>query len=217
MKQDPSPMKKGPASVLIVDDHPAIRAGLRALLESEPDFCVAAECGDGPSAIEAFATLAPDLVLLDLRMPGLQGLEVLAALLDQNPEAKIVVNTTFDTDEDIFRAIHAGASSFLTKDLPKEEIFAVLRAVLSGRSQLPAHVENRLKARAARPHLTERELEVLQLLGRGRSNKEMASELHLSEEAVKSRLKIVFQKLGVEDRTGAVLHGLKIGLLKLET
>jgi two-component system NarL family response regulator len=212
-----SPRATAPARVLLVDDHPAIRAGLRALLESESDFRVVGECAEGTAAIHAFTTLLPDLVVLDLRMPGMSGLDVLKAILTQNAQARIVVNTTFDTDEDIFRAIHAGACSFLTKDLPKEEIFAVLRAVHSGKNLLPSHVKERLQARASRPHLTERELEVLHLLGRGRSNKEMASELHLSEEAIKSRLKVVFQKLGVEDRTGAVLHGLKMGLLKLES
>jgi DNA-binding NarL/FixJ family response regulator len=204
-----------PIRILIADDHPALRAGLRALLESQPDLRVIAECGDGEKALELFLSEKPDVVLMDLRMPGMGGVEAILAIRSEAPAAKIIVNTTFDTDEDMFRAIQSGARSFLTKDLPQEDIFAVIRGVHSGRTILPPAVEQRLNARSKRPSLTGRELETLQLLGLGRSNKEIADALHLSEEAVKSRLKTLFQKLGAEDRTGAVLEALKLGILQL--
>lgn len=202
--------------VLVVDDHPAIRAGIKALIGSQPDMQCCGEAADGNEAIEAYRKLLPDIVLMDLRMPGLGGAEVILSIVSEFPKARIVVNTTFDTDEDIFRAVQCGARSYLTKDMSKEEIFKTIRNVFEGKASLPKQIQERLTAHSQRPQLTRREMEVLELLAKGRSNKEIASILHLSEDAVKSRLKILFQKMDVEDRTGAVVTALRLGLVQLD-
>lgn len=202
--------------ILVVDDHPALRAGLQALIKSAPDMEVAGECGDGREALAMFRVHLPDLVLMDLRMPVLSGVEATLAIRAEFPGARIIVNTTYDGDEDIFRAIQSGARSYLTKDMSKEEILGTIRDVHAGKVILPSQVEERLRERMARPELTKRELAVLDFLVKGRSNKEIADFLGLTEDAVKSRLKGLFLKLDVQDRTGAVVCALRHGIIHLE-
>ena len=202
--------------LMVVDDHPTFRMGLAALVESQPDMSVVAEAGDGPAAIEWFRQKNPDVVLMDLRMPGLGGVETILMLLKEYPAARVIVVTTYDLDEDIHRAIQAGAKSYLLKDMPRGQIIETIRAVHRGEQKLPPGVLSRLEQRAKRADLTEREMEVLQLVVKGRSNKEISSDLFISEDTVKYHLKTLFSKLGVQDRTEAAICAIRHGIVHLE-
>ena len=206
--------KKG-IRLMVVDDHPAFRKGLAALIESEPDLSVVAETGDGLESVELYRRVRPDVVLMDLRLPGFSGVEAIQAIRKEFPDARVIVVTTYDTDEDVYRALQSGAKSYLLKDMFPEEIFDAIRAVYAGKSQLPPQVADRLDERLKRKELTQREMDVLELLVRGLSNKEIADKLSLSEAAVKSRLKGLFHKLQVEDRAGAVISALHHGIVIL--
>ncbi len=201
---------------MLVDDHPAFRKGLAALIETEPDLEVIAETSDGSHAIELFRKQKPDIVLMDLRLPGMGGVETTIAIRREFPEARIIVLTTFDMDEDIYRAMESGAKSYLLKDTPDDELAATIRAVHAGREKLPPRVAERLAARRLRPDLKERELEVLQLLVKGRSNKEIGSTLFISEDTVKAHLKTLFAKLAVQDRTTAAITAIRQGIVHLK-
>jgi len=201
--------------LMVVDDHPAFRKGLAALIESEPDLRVVAETGDGLESVALYRQVRPDVVLMDLRLPGFSGVEAIQAILKEFPDARVIVVTTYDTDEDVYRALQSGAKSYLLKDMFPEEIFDAIRAVYAGKEQLPPLVADRLDERMKRKELTQREMDVLELLVRGLSNKEIADRLSLSEAAVKSRLKGLFAKLRVEDRAGAVISALQHGIVKL--
>lgn len=201
--------------LLIVDDHPAFRAGLVTLLADQKDLKVVAECGDGREVVELYRRERPDVVLMDLRLPGLSGVEAILAIRQEFPDARVVVLTTYDSDEDIYRAIQSGAKSYLMKDMSKAEIVGTIRAVHAGREQLPPGIADRLAQRRRRPELTLRELEVLQLLVKGRSNKEISSTLSIAEDTVKSHLKTLFAKLGVQDRTAAAISAIRLGIVPL--
>jgi DNA-binding NarL/FixJ family response regulator len=205
-----------PIRILIVDDHPALRAGLNALLSNEDDLEVIAEAATGEEGVALFLRHRPDIVLMDLRLPGLSGVDAILAIRAKDPAARIIVNTTYDADEDIHRALQSGASSYLLKDMFKEEIFAAIRSVFAGHAVLPSQVAQRLSERLRRPELTSRELAVLELLTKGRSNKEIADDLAISEDTVKFRLKGLFSKLGVQDRTNAVVSAVRHGIVHLE-
>ncbi len=207
---------KDQIKLLVADDHPTFRMGLVALVESQPDMTVVAEAGDGRSAIDLFRQKKPDVVLMDLRMPGLGGVETILALLQEFPAAKIIVVTTYDLDEDIYRAIQAGAKSYLLKDMPRDQLIATIREVSLGRHKLPPGVLSRLDERARREDLTDREMQVLQLIVKGRSNKEISSALFISEDTVKFHLKALFMKLGVQDRTEAAINAIRHGIVHLE-
>lgn len=204
-----------PIRILIVDDHPALRAGLNALLSNEDDLEVIAEAATGEAGIALFLRHRPDIVLMDLRLPGLSGVDAILAIRAKDPAARIIVNTTYDADEDIHRALQSGASSYLLKDMFKEEIFAAIRSVYAGHAVLPSQVAQRLSERLRRPELTSRELAVLELLAKGRS-KEIADDLAISEDTVKFRLKGLFSKLGVQDLTNAVVSAVRHGIVHLE-
>jgi two-component system NarL family response regulator len=206
---------KAAIRLMVVDDHPAFRKGLAALIESEPDLRVVAETGDGLESVALYRRIRPDVVLMDLRLPGFSGVEAIQAILNEFPDGRVIVVTTYDTDEDVYRALQSGAKSYLLKDMFPEEIFDAIRAVYAGTSQLSPLVANRLDERLKRKELTQREMDVLELLVRGLSNKEIADNLSLSEAAVKSRLKGLFGKLKVEDRAGAVISALQHGIVKL--
>lgn len=208
--------KDNPVRVMLVDDHPAFRKGLAALLESEPDLEVAAQCGDGRQALEVFRQARPDVVLMDLRLPGMGGVEAIIALRQEFPSARVIVLTIFDTDEDIYRAIQSGAQSFLLKDTPEDELAATIRAVHAGEQKLPPKFADRLAARQQRAELSQREMEVLQLLVKGRRNKEISSALFISEDTVKAHLKTLFVKLQVQDRTQAAVTAVRHGIVHLE-
>jgi DNA-binding NarL/FixJ family response regulator len=202
--------------VMLVDDHPAFRKGLAALIESEPDLRVVAETGNGSEALGLYRRHKPDVVLMDLRLPGMGGVEATLAIREEFPAAKIIVLTTFETDEDIYRAIQSGAKSYLLKDTPEEELSATIRAVFEGQHALPAKVAERLVQRQQRAELSRREMEVLHLLVKGRSNKEIASALSISEDTVKAHLKALFTKLEVQDRTEAAITAIRHGIVHLE-
>jgi len=207
--------KKNPIRLMLVDDHPAFRKGLAALLTSEPDLQVVAETGDGNEAIGLFRQNTPDIVLMDLRLPGMGGVEATIAIRKEFPEARVIVLTTFDLDEDIFRAMDSGAKSYLLKDTPEDELAETIRAVYAGREKLSPKLAERLALRQKRPELSQREMEVLRLLVRGRSNKEIASTLFITEDTVKAHLKTLFVKLDVQDRTDAAITAIRQGIVHL--
>ena len=202
--------------VMLVDDHPAFRTGLAALIENEPDLKVVAEAGNGTEALQIFQERLPDVVLMDLRLPGMGGVETTMAIRKQFPEARVIILTTFDTDEDIYRAIQSGAKSYLLKDTPNVELAATIRAVYKGEQILPPKVANRLARRLQRADISEIEMEVLQQLMKGRSNKEMALSLFVTEDTIKARLKTLFSKLKVHDRTEAAICAIRNGIVHLE-
>ncbi len=201
---------------MLVDDHRAFRLGMAALIESEPGLRVVAETDDGSKALEVYTQSKPDVVLMDLRLPGMGGVEAIMAIRKEFPEARVIVLTTFDLDEDIFRAIQSGAKSYLLKDTPDDELAATIRAVHAGEEILPRKVAERLAARRERADLSMREMEVLHLLTKGRSNKEISAALFIAESTVKVHLKTLFSKLNVNDRTGAAITAIRNGIVHLE-
>jgi DNA-binding NarL/FixJ family response regulator len=189
-------------------------------LASQPDFELVGEAATGKEAVMLAAQLHPDVVLMDLRMAEMDGAEATAQIQTQQPKTPVLVLTTYDTNSDILRAIEAGATGYLLKDTPRDELFAAIRSVAQGKAVLTPTVATRLLRQRQTPAgeaLSARELEVLSLVSRGASNKEIAHSLHLSEATVKSHLIHLFGKLGVTDRTAAVTVALKRGLLRLET
>jgi DNA-binding NarL/FixJ family response regulator len=207
--------KKHPIRVMLVDDHPAFRKGLAALIGTENDLEVVAETGDGNEAIGLFRRHKPDITLMDLRLPGMGGVEATIAIRKEFPNARVIVLTTFDMDEDIYRAMDSGAKSYLLKDTPEDELAATIRAVHAGEEKLAPKLAERLAQRQKRPELSQREMEVLQLLVRGRSNKEIASSLFITEDTVKAHLKTLFVKLDVQDRTDAAITAIRQGIVHL--
>lgn len=202
--------------ILIVDDHFALRAGLSAILSGHPHMEVVGEAADTAGAIAAGKEHSPDIVLMDLRIPGGGGVEATLALRKCRPATRIIIVTTYDGDEDIHRAIQAGASGYLLKGLTSAELVAAIEAVHRGESALLPEVEERFQKRIRRKDLSSRELEVLGLIVAGRSNKEIAGDLSIGEESVKSYLKSIFQKLGVADRTQAAIEAIRHGIVHLD-
>lgn len=202
--------------VLIVDDHPTFRMGLAALISSQADMVVKQEFDAAEELLEVWAPGFGDVVLMDLRMPGMGGVEATLALLSRDPDARVIVLTTFDTDEDIFRAIQSGAKSYLLKDMSTSLVVGTIRDVNRGEGRLPEVVASRLGERERRQTLTERENEVLVSLVKGRSNKEISKTLFISEETVKSHLKTLFSKLDVHDRTEAAISAIRHGIVHLD-
>lgn len=204
--------------LLIVDDHPVVRTGLAGMLAGESDFVVVGEAPDGVQALEAITHHRPDVVLLDLRMPRLDGVGVLEALDRTNGTPRVLVLTTYDADGDILRAIDAGADGYLLKDAPRDQLFAAIRATMRNESWLAPTVATRLMTRLRAPTgetLSQREVEVLSLASRGASNKEIAADLVISQATVKSHLIRIYRKLNVADRTAAVTVALERGLIHL--
>ncbi len=202
--------------IMLVDDHPAFRKGMIALIQSEPGLEVVAETGDGHQALELYRQTRPDVVLMDLRLPGMGGVEATLAISKEFPEARVIVLTTFDTDEDIYRAIQSGAKSYLLKDTPEDQLAATIRAVHAGERPLSPELAKRLADREQRPDLSQRELDVLHHLIKGRSNKEIGAMLFLSEDTVKVHIKHLFAKLKVQDRTEAAISAIRQGIVHLE-
>ncbi|MGH2780186.1 MAG: response regulator [Thermoleophilaceae bacterium] len=204
--------------VVIADDHPVVRSGIRGMLASDPGVEVVGEAGDGPEAVALALRERPDVVLMDLRMPELDGASATAEIRARRPETQILVLTTYDTDADIVRAIEAGAIGYLLKDVPHEEITRAVRAAARGEPVLAPAVAERLmdRARGIGDALTGREIEVLQLAARGLSNGEIAKELFVSATTVKAHLAHIYRKLGVSDRTAAVTTALERQLIRLD-
>ncbi len=207
-----------PIRLLIVDDHPVVRSGLKAMLTSQPDLEVAAEAESGEAALALLAGARPDVILMDLRMPGMDGAAAIRAVRARDPGVRILVLTTYDSDADILRALEAGAAGYLIKDAPPEELFRAVRGAARGELALAPSVAARLARRlvgGAGPALSEREIEVLELAARGAANREIAGRLHISEATVKSHLVHIFTKLGVADRTAAVTLALEQKIIRL--
>lgn len=202
--------------VMIVDDHPTFRMGLAALIDSQPGMKVVAQYASGEEALAAYTPGTISVVLMDLRLPGIGGVEAIIGLLGRDPGARVIVLTTYDADEDVFRAMQSGARSYLLKDMSTEEIAGTIMAVHRGSTEVPPRIAERLAERAQRQALSQREQEVLQLLARGRSNKEIGAQLFISEETVKSHLKTLFAKLRVRDRTEAAISAVRHGIIHLE-
>ena len=203
-------------TVLLVDDHPVVRAGVRGLLSGEPDIAVVGEAASGTEAVTAARALRPSVVLMDLRLPGLDGVGATAQVLAALPATRVVVLTTYETDADILRAVEAGAAGYLLKDASRLDLVAAVRAASRGETVLSPSVATRLLHRVRHPRaesLSAREVEVLRLVARGSSNGEIARALHISEATVKTHLLRTFAKLGVNDRTAAVTTAMAAGLL----
>ncbi len=227
----PSPARGGGQGgglirVLIVDDQALVRAGFRMILEAQPDIEVVGEAGDGSAAIDGVRTLRPDVVLMDIRMPGVDGIEATRRLTDAGSNARVVILTTYDLDEYVFDALAAGASGFLLKHVPPEELVQGVRVVAGGEALLAPSITKRLIDEFARQRapvrasgtdlktLTDRELDVLKLLGRGLSNPEIARELQVGEATVKTHVAHVLDKLELRDRVQAVIFAYEVGLIK---
>jgi two-component system NarL family response regulator len=201
---------------MVVEDHHIVRQGLVALLATIPDMTVVAEAADGKQAIGLFRQHRPDVTLMDLRLPGMSGVEAVEQIRHEFAAARIIVLTTFDGDEDIYRALQAGARGYLLKGMFGDELMDAIRAVHSGKSRIPPIVAERLAERMGGPSLTSRELEVLELIVLGNSNKEIGGELAISEATVKTHVNSILDKLGVTDRTQAVRTALQRGIVHLE-
>jgi len=202
--------------VLVADDHPVVRTGLAAVITQEPDLLLAAEAENGERAVALFREHQPDVVLMDLRMPLMDGVEAIRKITAEFPGARILALTTYEGDADIRRALEAGARGYLLKDMLLTDVVQSVRAVHHGERVIPNAVAARLAEFPERSDLTERELEILQLVARGLSNKEAARAIGRTDETVKIHLKNVFAKLGVADRTEAVTVALTRGLLHLD-
>jgi DNA-binding NarL/FixJ family response regulator len=201
--------------ILLADDHLIVRVGLRSLIETQPDMTIIAEASSGEAAPREFDQCRPDVVLMDLRMPGISGVQATAAIRRKHPDARVIVLTTFDHDEDIYRALQAGAAGYLLKNVDSQQLVDTIRAVHAGRYRLPAGVAARLAQRMAAPELSPREREVLELIVKGRSNKEIGADLGVAENTVKNHVKVLLGKLDVQDRVQATTKAIQRGIVQL--
>ena len=210
MSIDPSPIR-----ILTVDDHPLIRVGIATLVASDSDMKVVGEASNGREGIAKFRECLPDVTLMDLQMPDMNGIDVTIAIRDEFPEARIIVLSTYTGDVQVLRAIKAGAQAYVTKNLVHKELLQTIRAVHTGRKTMSPEVAAQVAAYAGDDALTAREIDVLRLIAAGSANKESAAQLSITEETVKSRFKNILLKLGAKDRTHAVTIGLKRGIIAL--
>jgi DNA-binding NarL/FixJ family response regulator len=202
-----------PISILVVDDHFMVRMGLSASLNVEPDMQVVAEAGTGEAALEAYRRHRPSLVIMDLRLPGMSGAEVTAAILHQFPHACVLMLSTHSGEEEIYRALQAGARGYVLKNVMREELLRAIREVYAGRRYLEPNVAAVLAERVSHRPLTRRELEVLRMVARGMGNKEIAAALNIAEVTVKQHVSHVLEKLNVKDRTEAATAALQRGII----
>ncbi len=200
---------------MVIDDQAVVRQGFVALINTVPDMAVIAEGINGRQAIDLYRQHKPDVTLIDLRMPVLGGVEAITAIRNEFPDARLIVLTTYDGDEDIYRSLQAGAKGYLLKDVFFEELEAAIRAVYAGSRRIPTGIAERLAERMAGSELTAREMEVLELIVQGQSNKEIGASLRISEATVKSHINNLLSKLGVTDRTQAATTALQRGLVHL--
>jgi DNA-binding NarL/FixJ family response regulator len=201
--------------ILVVDDHPVLRDGVAAILETQPDMTLVGEARDGAEAIVRFRELKPDVTLMDLQMPGVGGVEAITAIRAEFPNARILVLTTYDGDVQAVRALKAGALGFLLKSSLRREMLEAIRDVHRGRGHINRDVASEIASHIANDPLTEREVTVLRLVAMGKANKQVAYELGLAEETIKAHLKTIFLKLNVADRTHAVTVAAKRGIIEL--
>lgn len=214
----PEPMHKNkkPIGVLLVDDHTIVRMGLSALLEVEEDFKVVGEAGSGPEAIELFGRLKPDITLLDIRMPQMDGIEVLSQLTKQWPTARVIMLSTSSTEDEIHRALENGASGYLHKQVGRSELIHAVRQVHAGEDYMPALISKELASSGDKPRLSSREREILAMLPRGLTNQDIALALGIGFGTVKAHLRTIFSKLEVTDRSEAVSVAVQRGILNLD-
>ena len=201
--------------ILLVEDHQVVRQGLAALLSSTDDLEVVGSVGDGVEAAQSFRALRPDITLMDLQLPKMGGVEAIQKIRAEFPEARVVVLTTYDGDEDIFRALQAGARGYLLKGMPFDELLKAIRAVHQGKSRIPSPVAEKLAERVSGQQLTARELSVLERIVAGRANKEIATDLFISEATVKTHINSLLGKLNVTDRTQAATVAIQRGFVHL--
>ena len=216
MTRDPDPAAPRRITVLCVDDHRIVREGLRMIIDSEPDMSVTAAAATGGEAVAQYRQHHPDITLMDLRLPDMSGVDAIREIRNINPAARIIVLTMYKGDEDIHRAMGAGASTYLLKDTLSDDLPRIVREVHAGRQTLPADVAARLQERAAHPTLTAREIEVIRLVAAGRRDKEIAVALSLSTHTVRVHMKNIFTKLGVSDRTEAMSVAIRRGIIHVD-
>jgi DNA-binding NarL/FixJ family response regulator len=201
--------------VLVVDDHPIMRIGIAAIIEATPDMTTVAQAGSGEEAVELFEKYLPDITLMDLRLPGMSGVEAIRTVIARHRDAKFVVLTTSEGDEDIHQALQAGARSYIIKGMPHDALVSALRRVHTGGRFLPPPVSRALFSRIPNSELSAREREVLSLIVKGKSNKEIATDLGITESTVKCHVSVILMRLNVSDRTQAVVSALQRGLIHL--
>jgi DNA-binding NarL/FixJ family response regulator len=200
--------------ILAVDDHPLLRSGIAALLATQADMSVIAQASNGKEAVEKFRALRPDITLMDLQMPEMNGLDAMIAILREFPEARIIVLTTYTRDVEVLRAMKVGARAYLLKTLLDKELLDTIRAVHAGKKMLAAEASYELAEHSTDDDLTPGEVEVLRLIAAGNANKEIAAQLSLTEDTVKGRVKNILSKLGANDRTHAAMIGVKRGIIE---
>jgi DNA-binding NarL/FixJ family response regulator len=203
-------------SIMIVEDHQVVRQGLAALMNTVPDIAVVAQAANGDEAIRLFDEHQPEITLMDLRLPVRSGVEAITAIREKHPAARIIVLTTYDGDEDIYRALQAGARGYLLKGMSAEELVSAIREVQAGKTHIPKLVAERLAERMGGPDLTTRELDVLRLIVKGMSNKEIGSSLNITEATVKTHINNILGKLNVTDRTQATTTAIQRGIVHLD-
>jgi DNA-binding NarL/FixJ family response regulator len=201
--------------ILSVDDHPLLQEGIAAMIRSQPDMELVAEARNGRDALQKFREVSPDVTLMDLRLPDMNGIDVMIAIRDEFPEARIVVLTTFEGDAEIQRALAAGARGYLLKSMPPRELLEGIRQVHAGKKRIPAEIAARLAEHLSDEALTAREIEVLRQVAGGNRNRDIAERLFISEETVKVHVKHIMDKLGANDRTEAVSIAIRRGIIQL--
>ena len=201
--------------VLVADDHSVVRNGIMGIVNAQVDMKVVADAGNGEEAIDRYFAETPDVALIDIQMPGIDGIAVVEAIRLKNPAARLIVLTTYDTDEDIERVLRAGAKAYLLKDVEPKDLVQCIRDVHSGKTFVAPAVAAKLANRLTRVQLTTRELEVLKLIAKGLANKEIGASLHIAESTVKLHVNTLFEKLAVTSRTEAMRVGLERGLIRL--
>jgi DNA-binding NarL/FixJ family response regulator len=202
--------------VMTADDHQVVRTGISAIVENQPDMSVVAEAADGMDAVTRYEEHSPDVVLMDLRMPRLDGIEATRAILAAHPEARVVALTSYEGDADIYRALDAGACGYLIKDMVSADVVGAIRTAAAGRRVIPPSVAGRLAEFTPRVDLTQRQLEVLRLTAKGLRNRDIARVIGRTEETVKVHLKHIMSKLGVSDRTEAVTLAMQRGIIHID-
>ncbi len=207
---------EGLIRILIVDDHPVVRAGLASMLGTQAELDLIGSASSGEDALRLIREREPDVLLLDLRMPGMSGVETLQALKANGESVRVIILTNYETDEDIYRAVQAGAQGYLLKDTSLREMLEAIRAVHAGKRYIPRHIASRLAERMVRPDLTARELEILKLLSKGPTNKQIGHALGISDNTVRNHVLKIIEKLEVSDRTEAATTAIQRGLITVD-